>query len=227
MPQLLLSLSGKMGRWGDENPDARSSKSHGCKAVQTPLRFRFLSLTPSIPWSTLTLISVNSIYWQNLHCWRHLWTLCFPVPKYHPAGMGSTINSWSTASTMPCNFSTISTQAPTLHKVKWSESHSVVSDSLWPHGLYSPWNSPDQNTREGSLSLLQGIFPTQGLNPGLLHCRWIPYQLSHKGNPFFIRIIENLVHGSQTSVSSSPSYSEVDLDSSFTGKKFKLLNQFL
>ena len=37
-----------------------------------------------------------------------------------------------------------------------SETHSVVSDSLWPHGLYSPWNSPDQNTGVGSLSLLQG-----------------------------------------------------------------------
>ena len=54
-----------------------------------------------------------------------------------------------------------------------SESRSVVSDSLWPHGLYRPWNSPGQNTGMGSLSLLQGIFPTQGLNPGLLHCRRI------------------------------------------------------
>ena len=46
-----------------------------------------------------------------------------------------------------------------------SESWSVVSDSLWPLGIYSPWNSPGQNTGEGSLSLPQGIFPTQGLNP--------------------------------------------------------------
>ena len=46
--------------------------------------------------------------------------------------------------------------------------------------LYSPWNSPGQNTGVGSLSLLQGIFPTQGSNPGLLHCRWILYQMSHK-----------------------------------------------
>ena len=42
-----------------------------------------------------------------------------------------------------------------------SESHSVVSNSLRPHGLYSPWNSPGRNTGVGSLSLLQGIFPTQ------------------------------------------------------------------
>ena len=45
-----------------------------------------------------------------------------------------------------------------------SESCSVVSDSLQPHGLYSPWNSPGQNTGVGSLPLLQGIFPTQGSN---------------------------------------------------------------
>ena len=64
-----------------------------------------------------------------------------------------------------------------------SESRSVVSYSLWPHGLYSPWNSPGQNTGGGSCSLLQGIFPTQGSNPGLLHCRWILYQLSHQGSP--------------------------------------------
>ena len=64
-----------------------------------------------------------------------------------------------------------------------SESHSVMSDSLQPHELYSPWNSLGQNTRVGSLSLLQGIFPTQGSNPGLSHCRRILYQLSQKGNP--------------------------------------------
>ena len=46
-------------------------------------------------------------------------------------------------------------------EVKWSESHSVESDSLWPQGLYSSWKSLGQNTRVGSLSLLQGIFPTQ------------------------------------------------------------------
>ena len=63
------------------------------------------------------------------------------------------------------------------------ESHSVVSDSLRPHVLYSLWNSPGQDTRVGSLSVLQGIFPTQGSNPGLLHCRRILYQLSHKGSP--------------------------------------------
>ena len=63
-----------------------------------------------------------------------------------------------------------------------SESHLVMPDSLWPHGLYHSWNSLGQNTGVDSRSLLQGIFPTQGLNPGLLHCRWILYQLSRKGS---------------------------------------------
>ena len=40
-----------------------------------------------------------------------------------------------------------------------------MSDSLQPHGLYSPWNSPGQNTGVGSLALLQGIFPTQEIEP--------------------------------------------------------------
>ena len=52
---------------------------------------------------------------------------------------------------------------------------------------YSLWNSPGQNTGVGSLSLLQGFFPTQGSSPGLPHCRQILYQLSHKGSP---RILE-------------------------------------
>ena len=59
-----------------------------------------------------------------------------------------------------------------------------MSNCLRPHELYSPWNSPGQNTEVGSLSLLQGIFPTQGSNPGLPHCRQSLSQLSHKGSPF-------------------------------------------
>ena len=60
--------------------------------------------------------------------------------------------------------------------------------SLWPHGLWStrllcPWKSPGQNTGVGGHSLLQGIFPTQGRNPGVLHCRQILYHLSHQGSP--------------------------------------------
>ena len=54
----------------------------------------------------------------------------------------------------------------TIVKESESQSHSVVSHSLRPQGLYGPWNSPGQNTGVGSLSLLQGLFPTQGSTPG-------------------------------------------------------------
>ena len=69
-------------------------------------------------------------------------------------------------------------------KVK-SESRSVVSDSLQLHGLYSPWNSPGKNIGVGSLSFLQGIFQTQGLNPCLLHWQADSLPLSHQGSPTF------------------------------------------
>ena len=67
-----------------------------------------------------------------------------------------------------------------------SVSHSAAPDSLWPHGLEAasllrPWNSPGKITGVGSHFLLQGIFPTQGWNLGLLHCRQTLYCLSHKG----------------------------------------------
>ena len=78
-------------------------------------------------------------------------------------------------------------------EVKRNEICSVVSDSLQPHGLNSPWNSPGQNTGMDSLSLLQGIFTTQGLNLSLPHCRHILYQLSHKEN---LRILERVARGS-------------------------------
>ena len=66
--------------------------------------------------------------------------------------------------------------------VKVAQSYLTLCDPM-----DCPWNSPGQNTWLDSHSLLQGIFPTQGSNPGLLHCRWILYQLSHKGSP---RILE-------------------------------------
>ena len=56
-----------------------------------------------------------------------------------------------------------------------------------PPGSSVHENSPGKNTGVGCHALLQGIFPAQGLNPGLPHCRWILYQLTHQGNP---RILE-------------------------------------
>ena len=71
---------------------------------------------------------------------------------------------------------------------KKSESCPVVSDSLRLQGLQlarllCPWNSPGKSTGVGSHSLLQGLVPTQGSNPGLTHCRQILYNLSHEGSP--------------------------------------------
>ena len=70
-----------------------------------------------------------------------------------------------------------------------SESHSVMSDSLPPHGLQPArflcsWDSPGKNAWVDSCSLLQGVFPTQRLNPGLPYCRWLLYQLSYQGSPW-------------------------------------------
>ena len=67
-----------------------------------------------------------------------------------------------------------------LQEVKVAQSCPTLCD---PMDYYSPWNSPGQNAGVSSLSLLQGIFPTQGLNPCLLHCRQILYQLSHRKSP--------------------------------------------
>ena len=74
-------------------------------------------------------------------------------------------------------------------KWKWKCNHSVILDSLWPHGLQParllcPWNFPGKNTGEGCCFLLLWIFPTQGSNLGLPHCRQIIYHVSHKGSPF-------------------------------------------
>ena len=68
---------------------------------------------------------------------------------------------------------------PALVKVKVTQSSPTLFDS--------PWSSPGQNTGVGSLSFLQGIFPTQGSNTGPLHCRQILYQLSYQRSP---RILE-------------------------------------
>ena len=67
-------------------------------------------------------------------------------------------------------------------KVNVAQSCQTLCDPM----VYSPWNSLGQNTGEGRHSILQGIFPTQGCNPGLPHCRWILYHLSHQGSPIIV-----------------------------------------
>ena len=57
-----------------------------------------------------------------------------------------------------------------------------------------PWDSPGKNTGVGSYFFLQGIFPTQGSNPGLLHCRQIPYHLNRQGSPSFNKYEHKRLH---------------------------------
>ena len=78
---------------------------------------------------------------------------------------------------------------------KWKWSRSVVSNSLRPRGLQPtrllcPWDAPGKNTGVGCHSLLQGIFPTQGSNPGLSHCRQI---LEQPGKPSLAMCVSALV----------------------------------
>ena len=67
-------------------------------------------------------------------------------------------------------------------KVKWRE----MKDTQSCLTLCNPMDYTVQNIGVGSHSLLQRIFPTQGLNPGLPHCRQILYQLSHEGSPWIL-----------------------------------------
>ena len=91
--------------------------------------------------------------------------------KFKPLQYNSHFLQWQKVSLKMTN-SVSGTEEKSSHSsFGESKSHSVVSDSLRPHRLYSPWNSPGQKSGVGSLSLLQGIFPTQGSNPGLPHCR--------------------------------------------------------
>ena len=97
-------------------------------------------------------------------------------------GRASFLCLFSSPWSFPCYFSRNSSS--TLPCFQESESHLVVSDSLQPHGLYSPWNSRGQNTEVDSFSFFQGIFATQGSNPGLPHCRQILYDMNQEALAF-------------------------------------------
>ena len=62
-------------------------------------------------------------------------------------------------------------------------SHSVGPTLCHPTAARLHGGSPGKNTGGGCHALLQGIFPTQGPNPGLPKCRWMLYCLSHRGSP--------------------------------------------
>ena len=87
----------------------------------------------------------------------------------------------------------------------------------------TPWNSPGQNTGVGSLSLLGGIFPIQGSNPSLLHCRWILYPLSYEGSPGIDQfIVENKMKPYELSWQMQMSWTQSVMDTGTKGCKTTL-----
>ena len=125
--------------------------------------------------------------WAYRECFLYAWlcSFAYPLPKQRRLTCKATtlrkIQRLGSNAHKFCHWKTLKSFLE-----RESESHSVMSDSLWPHGptrLLCPWNAPGTSTRVGSCSLLQGIFLAQGLNPGLPYCRWILYQLSHQGSP--------------------------------------------
>ena len=117
--------------------------------------------------------------WVRKICWRRD-KLPIPVLLAFPCGSAGKESARSVG-----DLGSI----PGLGRFPWRRER-LPPPVFWPggfHGLCSWWNSPEQNSGVGSLSLLEGNFPTQGSNPGLSHCRQILYQLSHKGRP---RIVE-------------------------------------
>ena len=108
-----------------------------------------------------------------------------------PSFLGPLGTSWSPETCHTSQPTHPQSQGVLRRQCRWSHSHLKSSlshvrlcDSM--DCLYSPWNSPGQNTTVGSRSLLQGIFLTQGSNPGLPHCRRNLYQLSHQGRPVLL-----------------------------------------
>ena len=102
------------------------------------------------------------------------YTACIYIGKRNQYHMGKKARDRSLDIKGQCNKTTFNIA---LVKVKVTQ----LCDSLQPQGL--SWSSPGQNTGVGSLSLLERIFTSPVLNPGLLHCRQILYQLSHNGTP--------------------------------------------
>ena len=82
--------------------------------------------------------------------------------------------------------------------MKWSESSSVMSDSLWPHGLHSPWSSPGQNTGVGHHPLLQGISQSRDQTQvshiaGIFVTSWATREIQLEGQEFWASLVAQLV----------------------------------
>ena len=115
------------------------------------------------------------------------WTVCSPPGSSVHGLLHARILEWAAIS-----FSIMSHMCNALYVcicMKWKLLSWVwLFATSWTVACQSPvsMDSPGQNTGVGGRSLLQGIFPTQGSNPGLPHCRQILYHLSHQGSPQYI-----------------------------------------
>ena len=138
-----------------------------------------------------TLLSLGTKSYQSTTCPTvnscSFYSTCPEKHQSNPWWKDACISTGMLFLPISCNRTGDSTGLGPLHPSTFrkleSESHAVMSDSLQLHGLYSPWNSPGQNSGVGGLFFLQGIFPTQGSNPDLVYCRQIIYHLSYQGSP--------------------------------------------
>ena len=158
----------------------KASQSHVCHVLSCVQLF-------AIPWTiacqvTLSMEFSRQGYWS---VWCHFllqgifltqgWNPCLLCLQHWQAGSLSLVPPGKPSES---------------HERNWKWSRSVVSNSLQPNGLYPttflrPWDFPGKNIGVGYHFLLQEIFPTQGLNPGLPHCRQPLYHLNHQGNPYW------------------------------------------
>ena len=139
----------------------------------------YMSFRNFLNWSMSvykTKIRYSDLLAQSLSINAMIFIYLFIPPHYFPCCLIYFPNFVQVSHFLTWNSSMVSS----------AQSHSVMSNSLWPHGLY---NSPSQNTGVGSISLIQGILPTQGLNSGLPHCRQTLYWLS-----LSLRPNQSLIH---------------------------------
>ena len=166
--------------------EARATVPRTCVCVCVCAQLLSHTWLFAIPWAIacqapLSMEFFRQEYWSGLP-FLPLGEL--PDPGFEPTSPASPA--------LAGRFFTTESPGKPLPNTQVSVNHSVVSDSLWPHGLQPtrllcPWDFPGKGCCH---FLLQGIFPSQGLNPGILHCRQILYRLSYKGS---------LVHGEFTS----------------------------
>ena len=135
---------------------------------------------------------VNIIHAWMLSCFSCVWLLGLYVAHQAPLSMGFFRQEYWNG--LPCpppgdlpnpGVKCTSLTAPALSGGFFTISTIDLVVVCKPTRLFCPWDSPGKNTGVGCLSILQGIFLTQGSKPGLLHCRQILYHLRHQGNPSF------------------------------------------